>query len=358
MSTQIVLAPTLQSMAVAVVAIDRGLLGMPERRLLLSVNDAAIPELTSAPHELPGAEALLDRFDGVITYTDVVAPTLPSQWRPRQEDLPVFERLLRRHWGLGGDAVELVLESLSSAPAATMARIFEGAAITAYAADLTVYGPTPAEVPFRTWRRLTTLLYADLVEGLEPLLLSEYGVDARAIPAAAVAALLAHGADDTAPAIDPVQAAIGTVTASLLVGAGSEDIRLSGTRDLLSRLSPYENRHRVPLVIAHALTDPSRDFAQPARLQELVTAVAYCQQPEWLAALRPQVERFLESMPDLEQIRHYLYFRRMRALRLPGVPQTSSQPAPVEPGAVGRARAVAGRLRRSLASAPRGDTQV
>ena len=77
----------------------------------------------------------------------------------------------------------------------------------------------------------------------------------------------------------------GLSTAAYLLGLEAVAV---GTSRLLSRLAPYENSNRVPLVLAEALFHRD-DFRPPALagpdpgsrdLQRLVEAVAYCMQPD------------------------------------------------------------------------------
>ncbi|MCK0117828.1 alpha-2,8-polysialyltransferase family protein [Isoptericola sp. S6320L] len=187
--TQIVVASTLFSAVGAAAAVDSGLLGSPQRRYWLTVNNAVAPELVSAPHEIAGAEAVARRFDGVLTLSDVVAPTHPSQWSPRDQDLPALERLFRAYWGLGDDRIELVLESIAVNPAKALARVFDSASIVVHSEGLMSYGPTRDPVPWRIARRIDRMVHIDLVPGLVPRLLAEHGVRSTPVPAAAVRAV-------------------------------------------------------------------------------------------------------------------------------------------------------------------------
>ena len=181
--TQLVVASTLFGAATAAAAVDAGLLGPRDReRVLLVVNNSAAPELTLALDEVPGAEPVLSRFDRVVHLTPLVAPAHPSDWRPDPRDLPMLETLLRRYWDLGDGAVELVCESVWVNPAQALARVFHAAPVTVYADGLMSYGPTRDPLPLAIAQRLTRLLHLDLVPGLQPLLLSEHGIDTAVVP--------------------------------------------------------------------------------------------------------------------------------------------------------------------------------
>lgn len=189
MTTQIVMASTLFAAAGAAAAVDEGTFGHPDRRLLLAVNSAPVPELNPALEEVPGAAVVLERFDGVVHLNDVVAPAHPQTWSPRPSEEPMFERLLRSHWGIGDDDVELVLESIAVPPARWLAKVFVGARIRVHADGLMTFGPTRTEVPHRTAGRITELCYLDLVPGLRPALLTEHAVPSRPVSTGAMRAV-------------------------------------------------------------------------------------------------------------------------------------------------------------------------
>lgn len=126
----------------------------------------------------------------------------------------------------------------------------------------------------------------------------------------------------------------GLSTAAYLLGVEAVAV---GTSRLLSRLTPYANSNRVPLVLAEALfhrddfSPPAHTAAAPAGpdakvpvvggsrdLQRLVEAVAYCMQPELHAGAAERTAsylRLLEGEPELLA----LFFQRRRLTRL-GLP--------------------------------------
>lgn len=183
--TQIFLASTLYGTATLAAALDADLFPPAGRRILLTSNHSVTAEITPGPASAPGFGALSTRFDAVLDWNAVIAPLHPSTWSPRTEDVPLWERQLRSSWGLGTDRVELIVESLQVPPAQSLCRLFPGAAIEVYADGLMSYGPTRFRLDPGLGMRVRRVLHLDLVPGLEPLLLTEFGVRAEAIPAAA-----------------------------------------------------------------------------------------------------------------------------------------------------------------------------
>ena len=190
MRTRILLASTLYGAATLVAAEESGLLGPAGRRLLLVSNNAAVPETTPALDAAPGFAVLRGAFDSVASWNDAIRPLHPGGWSPRADEVPMWERYLRRLWGLGEDEVELVVESIQVDPALALCRIFTDSPVTVYADGLMSYGPTRNRLDPLVGSRIDRLLHLDLVPGLRPLLLGEFGVPARAVPLGAFRAVL------------------------------------------------------------------------------------------------------------------------------------------------------------------------
>ncbi|GAA2934637.1 alpha-2,8-polysialyltransferase family protein [Streptomyces thioluteus] len=201
--TQLLLASTLYGTATLAAALDAGLLPPADRRLLLVANNAAVPETTPGPDLAPGFDRLRARFDGVLSWNGTISPFHPAGWSPRPDDAPLWERHLRLLWGLGDDDVEIVLESLQVNPALALAQVFPGAPLDVYADGLMSYGPTRNKLDPLVGTRVRRLLHLDLVPGLRPLLLREFGVAAETIPGEIFAKVLAEIADAT-PELPPV----------------------------------------------------------------------------------------------------------------------------------------------------------
>lgn len=161
-------------------AIDDGRFG-DGRRVLIVSNNAAIPEVATPLDKTPGFAVLRSRFDEVRSWNELIAPLHPSDWRARVIEVPMTERLIRSHWGLG-DVEELVLESIAVPPARTIAGLVRDCPISVYSDGLMSYGPTRDPLPAEIFRRIDRLIHLDLVPGLTPLLLSEYGVTPEILP--------------------------------------------------------------------------------------------------------------------------------------------------------------------------------
>ncbi|GAA5069570.1 hypothetical protein HNP84_001760 [Thermocatellispora tengchongensis] len=197
--TQLFYASTLFGAMTVAAAIDEGRFGPHDRRRVLLVsNNAAIPEITTPLDESPGFAALRSRFDEVRSWNEIIAPLHPSDWKARVIEVPMTSRLVTSYLGLGDGPDELVVESIAVPPARTISGLMRECPITVYSDGLMSYGPTRDPLPLEITGRITRLLYLDLVPGLDPLLLTECGVRAEALPGAAFTAVLSQVAA-TAP---------------------------------------------------------------------------------------------------------------------------------------------------------------
>jgi hypothetical protein len=202
-TTQIFGASTLYGLATLAAAIESGCFAEAERRVLLVCDSSPVPETAPALTAMPGFAPLRDHFDDVLSWNEAISPFHPAAWTARADDVPLLERHLRKLWGLGDDRVELVLESLPVPPALTVAQIFTGAPVHVYADGLMSYGPTRGKLDPLVGTRVRQLLHLDLVPGLTPMLLTEFGVPARVVPADAFldAVRELSGATDEPPAL-------------------------------------------------------------------------------------------------------------------------------------------------------------
>jgi alpha-2,8-polysialyltransferase (POLYST) len=201
MRTQIFLASTLYGAATLAAALDADCFPEAERRVLLVSNNAAVPETATPLDRMPGFDRLRGRFESVLSWNETIRPHHPSGWAPRPDDVPLWERYLRLLWDMGTpggtDEVELVLESLQVSPAHALAQLFPDAPIDVYADGLMSYGPTRSKLDPLIGTRVRRLLHPDLLPGLTPLLLAEFGVPSEIVPSAAVAAVFADLAAHT-----------------------------------------------------------------------------------------------------------------------------------------------------------------
>ncbi|UUN28771.1 alpha-2,8-polysialyltransferase family protein [Streptomyces sp. FIT100] len=195
-TTQIFFASTLYGAATLAAALDSGCFGPADRRLLLVANNAANPETTPALDALPGFERLRGRFDGVLSWNETISPFHPAGWLPRPDDVPMWERYLRALWGLGDDRLELAVESIQVNPSLALAQLFPDARLDVYADGLMSYGPTRNKIDPLVGERVRRLLHLDLVPGLRPLLLGEFGAEPRLVPTEAFTKVVGELAQD------------------------------------------------------------------------------------------------------------------------------------------------------------------
>ncbi|MER5207168.1 polysialyltransferase family glycosyltransferase [Streptomyces sp. NPDC002825] len=241
-TTQIFCASTLYGAVTLAAALDSGCFGPADRRILLVTNNAAVPETTPPPDEAEGFGTLRGRFDSVLSWNETISPLHPSGWTPRPSDLPMLQRHLRKLWDLGDDHVELALESIQVTPALAIAQLLPDAPITVYADGLMSYGPTRNKIDPLIGGRVGRLLHLDLVPGLSPLLLAEFGTVPERVATEAftkvveelsgAAAGAAAGAAEAGPAL-----LLGQYLAALdlLTAAEEEDLHLRMVRGAIAR---------------------------------------------------------------------------------------------------------------------------
>ncbi|NUP23130.1 MAG: hypothetical protein HOZ81_45160 [Streptomyces sp.] len=181
-TTQIFCASTLYGAATLAAALDAGLFEPADRRILLVTNNATNPEITPSVDAMPGFAQLRGRFDEVLSWNETISPFHPSGWSPRENDIPMWERYVRLLWHLGDDEIQLAVESVQVNPALALCQLFTGAPVDAYADGLISYGPTRDKIDPLVGTRIGRLLHLDLVPGLTPLLLTEFGVPSELVP--------------------------------------------------------------------------------------------------------------------------------------------------------------------------------
>ncbi|WP_328679785.1 polysialyltransferase family glycosyltransferase [Streptomyces sp. NBC_00343] len=203
-TTQILCASTLYGAATLAAALDAGLLGEADRRLLLITNNAANPETTPSVDTMPGFDRLRDRFDDVLSWNETISPFHPSGWSPRGDDVPMWERYVRLLWRLGDDEIRLAVESVQVNPSLALCQLFTGAPVDVYADGLISYGPTRDKIDPLVGTRIERLLHLDLVPGLTPLLLTEFGVPPELVPTEAFLKVLGElaASEEELPAVE------------------------------------------------------------------------------------------------------------------------------------------------------------
>ncbi|MEU2235200.1 polysialyltransferase family glycosyltransferase [Streptomyces vietnamensis] len=237
-TTQIFCASTLYGAVTLAAALDSGCFGPADRRILLVTNNAAVPETTPALDEAEGFERVRGRFDSVLSWNETISPLHPAGWTPRASDLPMLQRHLRKLWELGDDRVELALESIQVTPALAIAQLLPEAPITVYADGLMSYGPTRNKIDPLIGGRVGRLLHLDLVPGLAPLLLAEFGAVPEPVPTEAFTKVVeelagpAAGAAEEGPAL-----LLGQYLAALnlLTAAEEEELHLRMVRGAIAR---------------------------------------------------------------------------------------------------------------------------
>ncbi|MET8169553.1 polysialyltransferase family glycosyltransferase [Streptomyces sp. NPDC005329] len=184
-TTRIFCVSTLYGAATLAAALDAGLFAPTDRRLLLVTNNAVNPEITPSVDAMPGFTRIRERFDEVLSWNETIAPFHPGGWGPRGDDIPMWERYVRLLWDLGDDEIHLAVESIQVNPALALCQLFTGAPVDAYADGLMSYGPTRDKIDPLVGTRVDRLLHLDLVPGLTPLLLTEFGVPPVVVPSEA-----------------------------------------------------------------------------------------------------------------------------------------------------------------------------
>ncbi|MFE3074059.1 polysialyltransferase family glycosyltransferase [Streptomyces sp. NPDC059247] len=215
---QIFQASTLYGAATLAAALDAGRFGPREdfRRLLLLSHNTEIPETALRLESMTGYARIARRFDGTLDWNETIHPYHPAAWAPRPEEAPLWQRVLRTAWDLGPAPVELVVESIQVNPAKALAGAFPESALHVYADGLMSYGPTRSDLAQSVACRVRRVLHLDLVPGLRPLLLTEYGVEPELVPDDAFRAVLTEIARDAADDPDIAGALAARPTALLL----------------------------------------------------------------------------------------------------------------------------------------------
>ncbi|MEU4921199.1 polysialyltransferase family glycosyltransferase [Streptomyces parvus] len=210
-------------------AIDAGCFTEPDRRILLLSRTGPAPETVADVSESVGFERLRTRFDAVLSWNDAIAPFHPDGWNPRADDAPLWERHFRRAWGVGEEELELVVDSPHAGPARALTQVFAGTPVDVYAEGPGAYGPTGEKIPPLTGTRVRRLLHPDLVAGVRPLLLGEYGVEPRTVPAEAITKVVAELAscETVLPAVEEAALLLGQdlAGAGLIPAADETELR-------------------------------------------------------------------------------------------------------------------------------------
>ncbi|WP_416520444.1 polysialyltransferase family glycosyltransferase [Streptomyces achromogenes] len=193
-TTQIFFSATQYAAATVTAALRAGLFGprSEHRRILVVSNTAAVPEVGTPLDRMAGFEQIRPEFDEVRSWNEFIAPHHPAGWSPRGQDLVMWEKAVRLAWNLGDEPVEIACESIQANPSRAVADIFADSPIHVYADGLMSYGPTRNRIPHGMSSRIARVLHLDLIPGLRPMLLAEYGVRPEPVPNEAIVDVLAR----------------------------------------------------------------------------------------------------------------------------------------------------------------------
>lgn len=194
---QLLAASTLYQVASLAAMIDAGAVPPADRRVLVLANGSQQPELTTPIDQAAGFELLRTRFDDVVDLGALIWPRRPNAFSPREDELTMWQQLLRSHWGLGQNSIHLYLESLQVNPAVALARIFHDALVSVHSDGLMSYGPSRNTIKPSIAQRLEQLLYIDIVPGLRPVLMREHGIALVPVAGQALARVFEHIAEHT-----------------------------------------------------------------------------------------------------------------------------------------------------------------
>lgn len=193
MTTQLFFAATQYAAATVTAAIRAGQFGPREgRRILVVSNVSSVPEVGTPLDKMPGFDKIRPEFDEVRSWNAFITPHHPVGWSPRAQDTLLWQQAIRLAWNLGDEPVEIACESIQANPSRAVADIFADSLVHVYADGLMSYGPTRNKIPHGLSTRIKRVLHLDLVPGLKPMLLSEYGVPAEPIPNESIVKVLAE----------------------------------------------------------------------------------------------------------------------------------------------------------------------
>ncbi len=207
--TQVFMLHSAYGLITAAAAIDAEALPSGDGpRILIAVNQSLVPETTPGILDSRHLRPLFARFDRVESLDALLAPIPPTHWRPEAEQHPMLARLLRDTWQLGGGRIELFVQSPQVAPARTLLEIFADAPATVIGDGLMTYAPIRDRMPQPLAARVRAVAYADLLDGVAPVLFAETGAQRAPVPIDVFRSVfeeVAAAAED--PALDRLAAA-------------------------------------------------------------------------------------------------------------------------------------------------------
>jgi hypothetical protein len=245
--------------------IERFDTGSPEDRVLLVANTVQAFEAVPAVHELPEYAPLLALFGRVVYLNDLIAPEHPHGWSPSPNTHAARLAAAQLYSACGideGEEHRLWVESIHGTASASLVRLFEHARISVYADGLMTYGPTRIGIPALVGDRVDEVVHLDLVPGLRPWVLREFGPEYRSFPLDGFLRVLESvGRVDAPPVEGPVAVVVGQYLADLGLLTAEEDAALLSRmirvateqlpgRPVLVRAHPKAAAHATAAVVA------------------------------------------------------------------------------------------------------------
>ncbi|MVA75968.1 hypothetical protein GC722_08020 [Auraticoccus sp. F435] len=265
--TLLVLVPHSTAWLFVTAALRAGLLGHPERLVLVTTSQSGVPEAGDELRRTLGWDRLNTDVDVVLDHDELVAPHHPLGWTPTTPaELARWRELLLQRAGLGGGPVRLLLRDLHLAPARTLAAALPEAAVDVYAEDLSAWAATPTVLEPSVAGRVGRLLHVDLWPGLIPRLLAETGCRPVALDPAQLRAL----AGEVAPPSEPGRGRVAVLVEEDLAGLGldEEEVAALVARQLAAAHAAGADRVRAVRDPLPALGSDSEALAE-AGLVEL-----------------------------------------------------------------------------------------
>jgi hypothetical protein len=229
---QLVVASTFYQCMSLTAAAEAGVLPDADERVLVLATSSQAPELTADLQDQQGFARVAARFDRVVDLARLLYPRRPVQFAPRDVEVLTWQRLLRSHWELADDRIQILMDSVQVNPALALARIFDEADIYVHSDGLMTYSPTRKQLPRHLSQRLVGLVCVDLVPGLSPNLLAEEAVTHLVVPADSVRQLLKEvtelgdGPDPTDRDHRPTALILGQYLSSLQLLTGQQESEL------------------------------------------------------------------------------------------------------------------------------------
>lgn len=237
--TQLFALHSAYGLATAAAAIDGGLIGAGHERVLLPFTSSRIPEISTGILADPSLLSLRSRFDRIEDLDQLLGAAHPSSWKPRDADLPMLERLLRRAWNLAPGELELFVQSPQVAPARTLMALFPGARITIVGDGLMTYSPMRVRMPHTIAARIVNVVHADVVPGVVPLVGSPHATALPVPPALFGAALDETATVPAEPTAEvPTVLVLGQYLAALGLVSDAEEVAMQA--EMIDRAARFE----------------------------------------------------------------------------------------------------------------------